>query len=195
MWLTGDPYSWDRHIDHGVFGYFNNQFDRLPLELMTVVICNVMGTMGYVRAFAHFSSVIIAVAALAEPVVASFTAVAMGVGVLPGAEGWIGNFLVAAGTLAVLWPTINPEEEEEEQEKQSDSITSATIANGNSNNTTSTTPRKHNLRTSTTQRRSPYPRMASPAVQARSNRVLQHCESIDETKAFYGSRGSVSERV
>jgi len=40
-----------------------------------------------------------------EPVVAAFTAVAMGVGVLPGVEGWIGNFLVGAGTLAVLYPT------------------------------------------------------------------------------------------
>lgn len=40
-----------------------------------------------------------------EPVVAAFTAVGMGVGVLPGVEGWIGNFLVGAGTLAVLYPT------------------------------------------------------------------------------------------
>jgi len=41
-----------------------------------------------------------------EPVVAAFTAVAMGVGVLPGLEGWIGNVLVILGTLAVLYPTI-----------------------------------------------------------------------------------------
>ena len=175
----------DRHIDHGMFGYFHtSQFDRLPLELMTVVICNVMGTMGYVRAFAYFSSVIIAVAALAEPVVASFTAVAMGVGVLPGFEGWVGNFLVIAGTLAVLWPTMYPNEGGNEE---------PSISKGSVNGT-ATPSRKR--RTSTTPRRqSPYPRMASPAIQARRARVLQHCESIDESKAFYGSRGTQSERV
>jgi len=54
---------------------------------------------------------VIAVAALMEPVVASFTAVAMNVGVLPGLEGWIGNFLVAAGTLAVLYPSIQNAED------------------------------------------------------------------------------------
>lgn len=45
-------------------------------------------------------------AALLEPVVAAFTAVLMGVGVLPGFEGWVGNALVIFGTLAVLYPTI-----------------------------------------------------------------------------------------
>lgn len=181
MWCIGDFFSWDRHVDHGVFGYFHtSQFDRLPLELMTVVICNVMGTMGYVRAFAHFSSVIIAVAALAEPVVASFTAVAMNVGVLPGMEGWIGNFLVAAGTLAVLWPTVHLVEDDAQGH------TDTSIGN---DNMTSKTPYKHSIR------RPKTPRMASPGIQARRARALHHCESIDESKAFSGMRGSVSERV
>jgi hypothetical protein len=166
MWLTGDSFSWGTHVNHGVFGYFHtNQFDRLPLELMTVVICNVMGTMGYVRAFAHFSAVIIAVAALAEPVVASFTAVIMGVGVLPGMEGWIGNTLVILGTLAVLWPTIYPDEYENK------------------------TPSRYKTP------KPSYPRLASPSIQARRARTLQHCESIDETKAFTSAKGSISERV
>jgi len=142
------------------------QFDRFPLELMTVLICNALGTMGYVRAFAHFSSVIIAVAALAEPVVASFTAVVLGVGILPGMEGWIGNFLVIAGTLAVLWPTMCPGEDIE-----------ATL---------SKTPQMRTPRTSRT------PRFTTPRL---VQRTLQRFDSIDETKAFYGSRGTLSSRV
>eukprot|EP00977_Amphora_coffeiformis_P011155 scaffold2667_cov237-Amphora_coffeaeformis.AAC.4 len=120
---------------------------------MTVVICNVLGTMGYVRAFAHFSSVIIAVAALAEPVVASFTAVILNVGVLPG-------------TLAVLWPTMCPEEEVQ-----------AALAK---------TPKMRTPRTSRT------PRFTTPRL---AQRTLQHFDSIDETKAFQGSRGTLSSRV
>ena len=76
-----------------------------------------MGTLGYVRAFKYFSSVIIAVAALLEPVVAAFSATAIGVGVLPGVEGWIGNFLVIVGTLAVLYPT-TPQYQAEQKRKQ-----------------------------------------------------------------------------
>ena len=42
----------------------------------------------------------------------------MGVGVLPGVEGWIGNFLVAAGTLAVLYPsTLQGVKEQQQQIK------------------------------------------------------------------------------
>ena len=73
MYAVGQEVSFDRHADHGVLGWMNLQADRLPLEMLTVVVCNLMGTMGYVRAFKYFSSVIIAVAALMEPVVASFT--------------------------------------------------------------------------------------------------------------------------
>jgi len=53
-----------------------------------------------------------------EPVVAAFTAVIMGVGVLPGFEGWIGNFLVAAGTVAVLYPTTQQGQNEQAKEAQ-----------------------------------------------------------------------------
>ena len=112
MWVEGHDISWDRQINHGLFGWMNFEGDRLPLELATVIVCNLMGTMGYVRAFKYFSSVIIAVAALMEPVVAAFTAVGLGVGVFPGVEGWIGNLLVAAGTLAVLYPTTQSGKEE-----------------------------------------------------------------------------------
>jgi drug/metabolite transporter (DMT)-like permease len=68
MTLTGQTWTFDRHIDHGMFGWMNLTADRIVVELCVVFICNLCGTMGYVRAFKYFSSVIIAVAALLEPV-------------------------------------------------------------------------------------------------------------------------------
>lgn len=55
---------------------------------------------------------------LVEPVVAALTAVLMGVGVLPGLEGWIGNVLVGAGTIAVLYPTTKQGIEEKNEENR-----------------------------------------------------------------------------
>jgi hypothetical protein len=49
-----------------------------------------------------FDNLVIAVASLMEPVVAELLALALGVGTLPGLEGWIGNGLVMGGTLAVV---------------------------------------------------------------------------------------------
>jgi len=106
MILTEMSYSFDRNIDTGFFGWMNiSEFDRLPLELVTVVVCNLMGTMGYVRAMKDFDNLIISVAALMEPVVATFIAYGFHVGSLPGMNGWIGNALVALGTFGVVFPT------------------------------------------------------------------------------------------
>ena len=77
--------------------------DRLPVELIMVVACNIFGAMGYVRCMHYFSTVVIAVATLLEPVVAEITAVLLGVGVLPGWMGWLGNALVLFGTLTVVY--------------------------------------------------------------------------------------------
>jgi hypothetical protein len=75
---------------------------------------------------------------LLQHVVAAFTAVALGVGVLPGVEGWIGNLLVILGTIGVLWPTY-------QQDMESDQPTKVELKTPNSK-----------------QQRSPYPRMKSP---------------------------------
>lgn len=57
-------------------------------------------------AMAYFDTVIIAVATLTEPMLACFIASFFHVGLLPGPLGWIGNVLVAGGTLAVLYPSM-----------------------------------------------------------------------------------------
>ena len=52
----------------------------------------------------YFDNIIIAVVTLLEPVVASALACMVGVGVLPGFLGWVGNILVAMGTVMVISP-------------------------------------------------------------------------------------------
>lgn len=107
MLITGEDVSFSRNINTGIWGWMNTRADRLPLEIAMVVVCNLMGSLGYVRAFKYFDNLVISVAALMEPVVATFIAFGLGVGVLPGAMGWIGNLLVATGTLAVVYPTVD----------------------------------------------------------------------------------------
>ena len=67
---------------------------------------------GCVRATRYFDTLIIAVAALMETVAAELMACVLGVGVLPGLWGWIGNALVFAGTLAIVIPTATEEKGE-----------------------------------------------------------------------------------
>jgi drug/metabolite transporter (DMT)-like permease len=63
--------------------------------------------MGFVRAMQYFDNIIISVATLLEPMAATLIAFALGVGELPGTMGWTGNCLVAIGTLAVVYPSID----------------------------------------------------------------------------------------
>lgn len=54
-------------------------------------------------AMQYFDNLVIAVAGLMQPVLATFTAFFIGVGLLPSIMGWIGNALVAGGTFAVVY--------------------------------------------------------------------------------------------
>jgi drug/metabolite transporter (DMT)-like permease len=93
--------------DLGLFGWLNFRPDRLLTEIWIVLVCNVMGTMGFLNAMQHFDNLIIAVATLMEPMVASLIAYALRVGDLPGLDGWIGNILVVVGTIGVVYPSID----------------------------------------------------------------------------------------
>mmetsp|Transcript_25397 Transcript_25397/g.55803 ORF Transcript_25397/g.55803 Transcript_25397/m.55803 type:complete len:491 (+) Transcript_25397:149-1621(+) len=102
--LLGERVTWDCDVVHGIGGFLVwNRFDRLPLELMMVVVCNLAGTMGYVRAMSHFDSLAICSVQLLEPIIAEFLSNFAGVGALPGVLGWIGNAAVAGGTYLVLY--------------------------------------------------------------------------------------------
>lgn len=111
MILLGEEISWSRHPYHGLFGWINMRPDRLGVEIWVVLVCNLVGTMGFVQSMQYFDSIIIAVATLLEPMLASLIAYGMGVGRFPGTGGWIGNLLVALGTLAGVYPSINKGED------------------------------------------------------------------------------------
>eukprot|EP00978_Attheya_sp_CCMP212_P021116 scaffold61284_cov43-Attheya_sp.AAC.2 len=109
VFVLDETVTFDRNLQFGLFGWLNLQTDRLPLEIMIVIVCNMLGTFGYLRAMAWFSNVIILVAALLEPVVAELMSFSLGVGELPGLTGWVGNVLVLCGTMAVVWPSSTSE--------------------------------------------------------------------------------------
>lgn len=90
----------------GVFGWLDMTKARLPVLIYLAIVVNIMGTMGFVRAMKYFDTVVIAVATLMEPLMASLIAVAFHAGLLPGPLGWLGNFLVVAGTLGVVYPSV-----------------------------------------------------------------------------------------
>jgi drug/metabolite transporter (DMT)-like permease len=98
--FNNDPYT-------GLFGWMNLEGYRLYVLMHIALICNVMGTMGFVRAMQYFDNIIIAVATLLEPMAATLIAFALGVGQLPSTMGWIGNGLVVIGTLAVVYASID----------------------------------------------------------------------------------------
>lgn len=107
MSLAQVPYTLDNDPHTGLFGWLTLANQHIFIVIYIAVICNVVGTMGFVRAMEYFENIIIAVATLLEPLVATLIAYALGVGSLPGGLGWLGNFLVAIGTLGVVYPSIN----------------------------------------------------------------------------------------
>jgi drug/metabolite transporter (DMT)-like permease len=43
IWMVGEPMSFSLDVNHGIFGWVNLDMDRLPLELIMVVVCNLFG--------------------------------------------------------------------------------------------------------------------------------------------------------
>jgi len=98
--MDNDPHT-------GLFGWLTTHGHHVYVLLYISIVCNVMGTMGFVRAMKYFDTIIIAVATLLEPLTATLIAFVVGVGQLPGMLGWSGNALVVAGTLAVVYPSLD----------------------------------------------------------------------------------------
>jgi drug/metabolite transporter (DMT)-like permease len=107
MFATGSKVSWSTDPYHGLFGWMSRDRDRLYVILYIALICNVLGTMGFVRAMQYFDSIVIAVATLLEPTAATIIAYLVGIASLPSPMGWLGNALVVLGTLTVVYPSVN----------------------------------------------------------------------------------------
>lgn len=108
--VLGQDYELSRDIHIGLWGFMNARYDRLPLEMFMVIVCNLIGSMGYLRSTKYFDNLVISVATLMEPVVASSLAYLMGVGLLPGFLGCVGNLFVAMGTVLVINPVATKKE-------------------------------------------------------------------------------------
>ena len=103
IYALGEASTFDMDYEHGLWGFLLPVQSRLPLECFIVIVCNLCGTMGYVRVMQYFDNLVISSVGLMEPAIAQFLAVGYGVGVLPGLQGWMGNVLVVGGTFAVIY--------------------------------------------------------------------------------------------
>jgi drug/metabolite transporter (DMT)-like permease len=100
--------TWSTDPDFGFLGWTSS--NRVFVIAHIVFVCNLLGTVGFVRAMQYFDNLIIAVATLLEPLIATIIAFILGVGLLPGPLGWLGNLVVVIGTLGVVIPSINSKE-------------------------------------------------------------------------------------
>jgi drug/metabolite transporter (DMT)-like permease len=103
MILTKEPMSFSNHIDYGLWGWTNWQWNRLPLELYLAIVCNIMGTTGYIAVMKYFEPIVVSTVMLSEPVLGALMAALVGSDPLPGLQTWIGNLVVAFGIFLVVW--------------------------------------------------------------------------------------------
>ena len=101
--FTGEEFTWGMHPVHGLWGWLNPTPDRLPLELYMALVCNCLGTTGYIAVMKYFEAVVPATVMLMEPVVGSLLGVVTGTASLPDLQTWIGNAVVATGTFIVIY--------------------------------------------------------------------------------------------
>lgn len=103
MTIVGEAYTLGMDIDIGLFGWLHLGFDRLPLEMFMAIVCNCMGTTGYIAVMKYFEPIVPASVMLMEPVVGSLLGTLSGATALPGMQTWMGDAVVAAGTFLVIW--------------------------------------------------------------------------------------------
>lgn len=103
MAYSGQEYEFSFDPAIGVFGWVHRQADRLPLEIYIVVVCNGIGTMGYVAIMKYFDPVVVSMVMLMEPIIAAFIGSALGVDKLPGLITWAGDAVVMVGSIMVIW--------------------------------------------------------------------------------------------
>ncbi len=102
MNVSGEPCEFSFHPEIGTFGWMNPVLDRLPLELYMAIICNGVGTTGYIAIMKYFDPVVVTMVMLMEPILASLMGAAAGVSTLPGWLTWAGDAVVAIGSIMVI---------------------------------------------------------------------------------------------
>lgn len=67
MW-SGQSFEISTDPNIGLFGWLRLQPDRLPLELWMAIICNLLGTTGYIAIMKYFDPVVVSMVMLMEPI-------------------------------------------------------------------------------------------------------------------------------
>lgn len=99
---SGQQYEFSFDPSIGLFGWLNLRGDRLPLELYVAIICNGVGTMGYIAILKYFDAVVVSMVMLCEPIVATFIGMVVGVSGFPSIPTWIGNAIIIIGSTMVI---------------------------------------------------------------------------------------------
>lgn len=108
--FSGQPCEFSSDEEVGVFGWISFRKDRIWLELYIAVICNGVGTTGYVAIMKYFDPVVVSMVMLMEPLIALFQGIAVGVATFPGFTTWLGNAVVVSGSVMVIWSGSNKTE-------------------------------------------------------------------------------------
>ncbi|KAG7401165.1 hypothetical protein PHYBOEH_002723 [Phytophthora boehmeriae] len=94
------PFEASRDPVMGLFGWLDPS--RAASEAYIVLVCTLVGTLGYVAVMKYFAPIVVSVVMLVEPVLAAFMGVAVGVDVFPGFLTVVGSLLIIAGTALVI---------------------------------------------------------------------------------------------
>ncbi|CAJ1969370.1 unnamed protein product [Cylindrotheca closterium] len=102
MIMTGEEVQISIDPDVGIFGWMSLAPDRLPLELYMAIVCNIVGTTGYIAVMKYFDPVVITMVMLTEPVVATLLGILAGVEGMPVEQVIVGNAFVILGSIIVI---------------------------------------------------------------------------------------------
>ncbi|KAG6617869.1 Drug/Metabolite Transporter (DMT) Superfamily [Phytophthora cinnamomi] len=98
--LLDIPFEASRDPEIGLFGWLDPS--RAASEAYIVLVCTLVGTLGYIAVMKYFAPIVVSVVMLVEPVLAAFMGVAVGVDVFPGLLTIVGSVLIIGGTALVI---------------------------------------------------------------------------------------------
>ncbi|GAB9465838.1 Drug/metabolite transporter [Globisporangium polare] len=94
------PFEFSTDDTIGLFGWVRST--RIVTEMYIVVVCTLIGTIGYLSVMKYFDPIVVSVVMLMEPILAAMFGVAAGVDVVPGYFTIGGSLLIILGTSLVI---------------------------------------------------------------------------------------------
>lgn len=94
------PFEFSLDDTVGLFGWATPA--RIATEAYIVIVCTLVGTLGYLSVMKYFDPIVVSVVMLMEPIIASVLGVAAGVDHVPGLVTIAGSTLIIVGTALVI---------------------------------------------------------------------------------------------